>query len=82
MMDSDVLGFGETHLLPEEEVNFDEYSGHFASSGKWRGTAACVKIGLIHQSFKAVSENYSAVLIKTTVTNSGKLAKILVFNDI
>ena len=66
MMDSDVLGFGETHLLPEEEVNFDEYSGHFASSGKWRGTAACVKIGLIHQSFKAVSENYSAVLIKTT----------------
>jgi hypothetical protein len=65
LMDSDILSFGETHLMPEEEVNFNEYSGHFASTGKWRGTAAYVKSTLIHQSFEAVSENYSAILIKT-----------------
>ena len=64
LMDSDILCFGETHLMPEEEVNFNEYAGHFASTGKWRGTAAYVKMTLVHQSFEAVSENYSAILIK------------------
>ena len=64
LMDSDVLSFGETHLTPEEEVYLNGYSGHFASSGKWRGTAAYIKSTLIHQSFEAVSENYSAILIK------------------
>jgi hypothetical protein len=65
LMDSDIFSLGETHLMQDEIITFNGYSGHFASSGQWRGTAVYTKINLCDQPHTIVSENYSAIFIKT-----------------
>ena len=50
---------GETHLRGEETINFETFSGYFASSGLGKGVAAYSKAILTDQPETRISENYS-----------------------
>ena len=65
LLDSDIFSLGETHLIPGETVHFPEYTGHYASSGRWRGTVAYSKMDLCAQPSTVIMENYTAILTKT-----------------
>ena len=65
LLDSDIFSLGETHLIPGETVHFPEYTGHYASSGRWRGTVAYSRMNLCAQPSTVITENYTAILTKT-----------------
>ena len=65
LMDSDIFSLGETHLIPGETIAFEKFSEHFASSGQYRGTAVYTKMALCNQPCSVVSQNYSAIQVKT-----------------
>ena len=64
-MDSDIFSLGETHLVPGETIVFENFSGHFASSGKYRGTAVYTKMTMCNEPCSVVTQNYSAIQVKT-----------------
>ena len=65
LMDADIFGLGETHLAKEELIDFENFTGHFASSGKGKGTAAFSKVPLCNNPQTIVEENYSMIMMKT-----------------
>ena len=64
-MDSDLICCGETHLNKEEMIDFDGWCSYFVSNGKGKGIAAYSKLKLIESPRLKVSDNYSAINLKT-----------------
>ena len=65
LIDSDILGLGETHLKEEEVVPIDEFFGVFANFGKGKGVAGYTKMDLQAEPCIVKSNSYSAILLKT-----------------
>ena len=64
-MDSDIISLGETHLMFEESVDIDGYSGFFLGYGKGKGIAVYSKINFCTEPLMFDSENQSAIQVKT-----------------
>ena len=69
LIDSDILGLGETHLKSEETLYLDGFQGSFANFGKGKGVAGFSKMGLIAQPEIMSSISASAILLKTSYFN-------------
>ena len=69
LMDSDILGLGETHLKEEESVYLDGFQGSFANFGKGKGVAGFSKMDLLTQPEIVRSSSASAILFKTKFFN-------------
>ena len=67
--DSDIFGLGETHLVENAAVSFDNYAGYFANFGKGKGQAAFTKIDLLSEPEIVATKNYSLILLKTSYFN-------------
>ena len=65
LIDSDILGLGETHQKDEEVVPLDEFFGVFANFGKGKGVAGYTKMDLQAEPCIVKSNSYSAILLKT-----------------
>ena len=65
LMDSDMIGLGETWLQPEEERSFEGFQSEFASSGNGKGVAALLK-NAIHYSCRKVSTSLMSLIFLTT----------------
>ena len=69
LIDSDILGLGETHLKIEETVYLEGFQGSFANFGKGKGVAGFSKMDLLAQPEIMSSISASAVLFKTSYFN-------------
>merc|ERR1712051_1053744 len=69
LIDSDILGLGETHLKNEETVYLDGFQGSFANFGKGKGVAGFSKMDLLAQPEIMSSISASAILFKTRYFN-------------
>ena len=69
LIDSDILGLGETHLKSEETLYLHGFQGSFANFGKGKGVAGFSKMGLIAQPEIMSSISASAILLKTSYFN-------------
>ena len=58
IMDSDMLGLGETWLEQDQKKNFDGYSGYFANFGNGKGVAGYSKLELVSHPEIFRSESY------------------------
>ena len=65
LVDSDLLGFGETWLEGGQSKNIDGYAGYFANYGKGKGVAAYRKMNLVVEPEIFNSSTFSAILLKT-----------------
>ena len=67
LMQSDVIGLGETWLKPDENVKLNGFTGSFASYGRGKGVASFCKLDsvpcTVNHSF--ASENISAIHLTT-----------------
>ena len=66
LMNSDLLGLGETWLEEEKTVNFPGFSGYFSTSGQGKGIAGYTKLNLIEEPKIISSKTCSAILFKAT----------------
>ena len=69
LIDSDILGLGETHLKSEETVYLDGFQGSFANFGKGKGVAGFSKMDLLAQPIIMSSISASAILFRTIYFN-------------
>ena len=69
IIDSDIIGLGETWLEKNELINLDGFSGYFANFGKGKGQAGFTKLDLVIEPEIVSSISYSAVLFKTNNFN-------------
>ena len=69
LIDSDILGFGETHLNKDKTVYFDGFQGSFGNSGKGKGVAGFTKMNLAADPKIMSSSTASAILMETSQFN-------------
>ena len=65
IMDSDLLGLGETWLDEEETKPLNGFTGSFANFGKGKGVAGYNKMNLVASPVVVSSKFYSTILFKT-----------------
>ena len=65
LIDSDILGLGETHLNPNDTIHLDGFEGSFANYGRGKGVAGFTKLDLISEPKILSSNSASAILMKT-----------------
>lgn len=65
LLDSDILGFGETWLIGKNTINLDRYRGYFANHGIGKGVAGYTKMELISAPDIFQSSSASAIMLKT-----------------
>ena len=66
LMESSVLGIGETHLKGDEEISLHGFEGHFVNAGKGKGVAAFTKQSLIKKftKKKILQPTFSAIVLE------------------
>ena len=69
LIDSDILGLGETNLYNDETVHFDGFKGSFGNFGKGKGVAGFAKMDLAAHPEIMSSSTASAILMKTSQFN-------------
>ena len=65
LMKSDLMGLGETWLQDGDIVNFDQFTGHFATFGTGKGVAGYSKLTLVDTPKVVATETCSAIFFKT-----------------
>ena len=63
LMNSTILGIGETHLHEGEEIHLNGFDGHFANAGKGKGVAAFSKIGILNVT-NILQPTFSAIVLE------------------
>ena len=65
LIDSDLLGLGETWIEKDNTINLDGFSGCFASYGKGKGLAGYTKMKLMVPPKHIATKSCSAILFQT-----------------
>ena len=65
LMDSDLFGACEIWLHEGQTVEFDGFTGHFATKGRGKGVAAFSKIALLCQPDVMLNKKSSAIFLQT-----------------
>ena len=63
LMESSVLGIGETHLKGDEEISLHGFEGHFVNAGKGKGVAAFTKQSGFNIT-KILQPTFSAIVLE------------------
>ena len=88
LMDSDMLGLGETWLEENSTINIQGYSGYFANHGKGKGVAGYTKMELISLPQIIKTNSASAIMFRTNAFDiiflylSKGYAKDFIFNQV
>lgn len=65
LIQSDLLGLGETWLEEKENINIDGFNGYFANAGRGKGVSGFSKIELEHPPKTIATEKHSLVMLQT-----------------
>ena len=65
LMNSDIIGFGETWLHPGQALELEDFQGYFSSVGKGKGIAAFSRMQLSSTPQKVSTKQYSEILLQT-----------------
>ena len=65
LIDSDMLGLGETHLNENEAIYLDGFQGSFANHGRGKGVAGFTKMDLVSEPIIFSSNSASCILMRT-----------------
>ena len=65
IINSDIIGLGETWLERNSNVQLENFEGHFASFGRGKGVAGFTKMALMEEPHTFSSEDFSAVSLRT-----------------